>query len=118
MYRMPEKQIKIKWNAFELRSKRFSSVCKLPIVSIKLKYPGFFTSFRIASSHFIARKEYEQIAFSCCVFFVYYKQQVSIFQSSFPRIWCWCFWIVNHNGFLNTTGLIVAGTLYSTSDRS
>ena len=57
MYRMPEKQIKIKWNAFELRSKRFSSVCKLPIVSIKLKYPGFFTTFRIASSHFIARKE-------------------------------------------------------------
>ena len=32
MYRMPEKQIKMKWNAFELRSKRFSSVCKLPIV--------------------------------------------------------------------------------------
>ena len=69
MYRMPEKQIKMKWNAFELRSKRFSSVCKLPIVSIKLKYPGFFTTFRIASSHFIARKEYEQIAFSYCVFF-------------------------------------------------
>ena len=65
MYRMPEKQIKMKW-------KRFSSVCKLPMVSIKLKYPGFFTTFRIGSSHFIARKEYEQIAFSYCVF-VYNK---------------------------------------------
>ena len=117
MYRMPEKQIKMKWNAFELRSKRFSSVCKLPIVSTKLKYPGFFTTFRIASSHFIARKEYEQIAFSYCVF-VYYKEQVSIFQCSFPLIWCWCFRIVNHNGFLNTTGPIMAGTLHSTSDRS
>ena len=117
MYRMPEKQIKMKWNAFELRSKRFSSVCKLPIVSMKLKYSGFFTTFRIASSHFIARKEYEQIAFSFCVF-VYYKQQVSIFQCSFPPIWCWCFRIVNHNGFLNTTGPLMAGTLHSTSDRS
>ena len=116
MYRMPEKQIKMKWNAFELRSKRFSSVYKLPIVSIKLKYPGFFATFRIASSHFIARKEYGQIAFSYCVF-VYYKQ-VSIFQCSFPLIWCWCFRIVNHNGFLNTTGPIMAGTLHPTSDRS
>ena len=31
----------------------FLSVCKLPILSIKLKYPGFFMTFRLASFHFI-----------------------------------------------------------------
>ena len=53
----------MKSNGLELSSKLFSSVCKLPIVFIKLKYPGFFPTFRIASSHFIARKGYKEIAF-------------------------------------------------------
>ena len=34
-------------------SNLFSSVCKLPILSIKLKYPGFFTSFQFSSLHYV-----------------------------------------------------------------
>ena len=37
----------------ELCSNLFSSVCKLPILSIKLKYPGFFTSFQFSSLHYV-----------------------------------------------------------------
>ena len=37
----------------ELHSNLFSSVCKLPILSIKLKYPGFFTSFQFSSLHYV-----------------------------------------------------------------
>ena len=34
-------------------SNLFSSVCKLPILSIKLKYPGFFTSFQFSLLHYV-----------------------------------------------------------------
>ena len=37
----------------ELCSNLFSSVCKLTILSIKLKYPGFFTSFQFSSLHYV-----------------------------------------------------------------
>ena len=43
----------MKSSSFELCSKLFSSVCKLPVVSIKLNYPGFFTTFQFALFHFI-----------------------------------------------------------------
>ena len=37
----------------ELCSNLFSSVRKLSILSIKLKYPGFFTSFQFSSLHYV-----------------------------------------------------------------
>ena len=52
MYRMPEKQTwsqnawKWFWIALEI-------VCKLPILSIKLIYPGFFATFQFASFPYI-----------------------------------------------------------------
>ena len=36
---------------FELHSKLFSSACKLPILSIKLKYPGFCCLFRFTYTY-------------------------------------------------------------------
>ena len=60
MYRMPEKkkkkQAESRTYGFELLSKLFCQNANHPpfrLLSIKLKYPGFFTPFRFASFHFI-----------------------------------------------------------------
>ena len=43
----------MKSKGFKLCLKMFWSVCKSPILSVKLKYPGTFTTFQFASFHFI-----------------------------------------------------------------
>ena len=53
----------MKSSSFKLCSKLFSSVCKLPVVSIKLNYPGFLRLFNLLC--FILYCFCESVILSC-----------------------------------------------------